>query len=79
MIITRSDITAGLPETEQTQPYVLQTTSRKTLSVLKEVLVELTPGQRYSSRRSMTSSSWAGCHACLQCVCGFGVPHATTE
>jgi hypothetical protein len=43
--IVRQDITAGLPEREQTWPYVLQMESGKTFPVLKEAIVEQTMGQ----------------------------------
>jgi hypothetical protein len=42
LMIIRPDITTGLPERELTQPYVLETVSGETLTVLKGVLVELT-------------------------------------
>jgi hypothetical protein len=42
LTIIKPDITPGLPEREQTWPYILQMASEETAPVLKEVLVELT-------------------------------------
>jgi hypothetical protein len=40
--IARPDIVAGLPERKPSLPYVLQTASGETISVMREARVELT-------------------------------------
>jgi hypothetical protein len=42
VMITRLDITTGLPKRDLTMPYVLQMASEEILPIVKEVLVKLT-------------------------------------
>jgi hypothetical protein len=74
MMISRLDVTAGLPKKELAGPNVLQMAAREILPILTEALVGAVPtdylGVHHQNCRRVHLE--AGCFICPWCICGFG-------